>query len=549
MRPLRPLRPISRTTRRLAVALLLVATVPLLASIFVARSLVRSATGYLVRDEVGTELQNSLGVYAELARALKESMRARADVLATREPLRAAAARKAGPELEAALAEALADYPDLVSAAVFDGPDGPRLAARDRGRPVDEASERALAVRRPLGPGEDAPELEAVFAAPRARFDDLERASDFVRLYRALERERPYIERVYLNIFAALVFVTMLVSVAIAYALARDVTRRIRSLALATRAVGAGDLSVRVPVEGGDELGDLARSFNHMLGEVEEARARVEFLRRVGAWQDMARRLAHEIKNPLTPIQLAVEECHRRYDGPEPGFRRLLDATLEIVTEEIGTLRRLVGEFSSFARLPRATLAPHDLTVVLRERGARLALEAEGERDARPPDGAEPGESGPLPAGPHVEWVLPREPAPVALDPDMFGRVVANVLANARQALAPPPPGGGQVRATLATGEREVTLDVDDDGPGIAADLRARVFDPYVTTKAEGTGLGLAIAQKIVVEHGGTIEALASPLGGARFRIRLPRLGTPASDAATGAAAAAVDTDADRPRA
>ncbi|HEU4407419.1 MAG TPA: ATP-binding protein [Polyangiaceae bacterium] len=531
------MRPISRTTRRLAVAILLVATVPLLASLVVARLLVRSATGYLVRDEVGQELEGALGVYSELARAVKESMRARADVLATREPLRSAAARRARAELEGALGEALADYPDLVSVAVFEGPDGAALAARDRGRPVDEASERALSVRRPLSAAEGAPELEAVFAAPRARFDDLERAADFVRLYRALERERPHVERVYLGVYAALVFVTLLVSVAIAYALARDVTRRIQSLALATRAVGAGDLSVRVPVEGDDEISDLARSFNHMLGEVEEGRARVEFLRRVGAWQDMARRLAHEIKNPLTPIQLAVEECHRRYDGPEPGFRRLLDATLEIVAEEIGTLRRLVGEFSAFARLPRATLAPHDLAVVLRERAARLALGGEGGE----------AEGGARPDGPPVEWALPPGPAPVALDPDMFGRVLANILDNARQALDPPPPGGGRVRASLAVGEREVTLDVDDDGPGIDPALRARVFDPYVTTKAEGTGLGLAIAKKIVVEHGGTLEALASPLGGARFRIRLPRLGTPASDAAVGAAAAAEAGEAPAP--
>jgi signal transduction histidine kinase len=523
------MRPISRTTRRLTVAILLVATVPLLASIMVARLLVRSATGYLVRDEVGLELEGALGVYSELARALKESMRARADVIATREPLRSAAARKAGAELEGALAGALADYPDLVSVAVFAGPEGGPIALRDRGRPVDEASERAFSVRRPLGGGDDGPELEAVFVTPRARFDDLERAADFVRLYRALERERPHVERVYLGVFAALVFVTLLVSIAIAFALARHVTRRIGSLARATRAVGAGDLSVRVPVEGDDEISDLARSFNHMLGEVEEGRARVEFLRRVGAWQDMARRLAHEIKNPLTPIQLAVEECHRRYDGAEPNFRRLLDTTLEIVAEEVGTLRRLVGEFSAFARLPRATLAPHDLAVVLRERAARLALGGEGgEADGGGREGAPP-----------VEWSLPPEPAPVALDPDMFGRVLVNVLDNARQALDPPPPGGGKVRASLEAGEREITFVVDDNGPGIAPALRARIFDPYVTTKPEGTGLGLAIAKKIIVEHGGTIEALESPLGGARFRIRLPRLGTPASDAAVGAAAAA----------
>src|SRR5205823_5340845 len=131
--------------------------------------------------------------------------------------------------------------------------------------------------------------------------------------------------------------------------------------------VAGGDLEVRVPEEGDDEVGDLAVSFNRMLGEIERSRARIEYLQRIGAWQDMARRLAHEIKNPLTPIQLAVEEVHSKYAALDRGkatveddarMRKLLDTTLEIVTEEVGTLRRLVSEFSDFARLPRARLEP-----------------------------------------------------------------------------------------------------------------------------------------------------------------------------------------------
>ncbi len=112
--------------------------------------------------------------------------------------------------------------------------------------------------------------------------------------------------------------------------------------------------SVRVSEVGHDEISALARAFNRMLGEVETSRARIEYLQRISAWQEMARRLAHEIKNPLTPISSRVQEIHRRYQGRDAQFRRLLDTTLEVVEDEVGTLRRLVSEFSDFARLPQA---------------------------------------------------------------------------------------------------------------------------------------------------------------------------------------------------
>src|SRR5690606_24292442 len=142
---------------------------------------------------------------------------------------------------------------------------------------------------------------------------------------------------------------------------ARGVTTRVDELAEATERVAEGDLSVRVSERGSDEISDFARAFNKMLAEVESSRARIEYLQRIGAWQEMARRLAHEIKNPLTPIQLAVQEIHRRYPESNPEYQKLLDTSLEIVEDEVGTLRRLVSEFSNFARLPRAKLEPADL--------------------------------------------------------------------------------------------------------------------------------------------------------------------------------------------
>ncbi|HSU39607.1 MAG TPA: ATP-binding protein, partial [Polyangiaceae bacterium] len=273
------------------------------------------------------------------------------------------------------------------------------------------------------------------------------------------------------------------------------------------------DLSVRVPEARDDELGTLAREFNRMLTEVETSRARIEYLQRISAWQEMARRLAHEIKNPLTPIQLAVQDIHRRYEGKNPEFQKLLDTTLEVVEDEVGTLRRLVGEFSDFARLPQAELEPADVSEFLSELAERPLF---GEEERRS-DSDAPG------LAPRIEFDVPKEQALAKIDRQMLRRVVINLVQNAVQALAQTKrPGHVVVRLGRQGGS--LVLDVDDDGPGIPPELRAAVFDPYVTTKTDGTGLGLAIVKKIVVEHHGTISAEQSPEGGARLRVRLPAL-------------------------
>ena len=296
-------------------------------------------------------------------------------------------------------------------------------------------------------------------------------------------------------------------------------------LAEATQRVGAGDLSVRVSERGTDEITDFARAFNRMLAEVESSRARIEYLQRIGAWQEMARRLAHEIKNPLTPIQLAVQEVHRRYHGDQAEYTKLLDTTLEIVQDEVGTLRRLVTEFSDFARLPQATLEEADLVEFLTAQRQRLLLADEeaqgGERESILD----------LDPGVAVTIELPSAPAGVYLDRQMFRRALINLIRNAVEAVQELGKPGGQVKVGLVRAGDYWEVHVDDNGPGLDAALAAAIFDPYVTGKRDGTGLGLAIVKKIVVEHGGTVFAVAGPMGGARFTVRLPALGTAAAHA------------------
>ena len=511
---------LGRTERRLALAIVLTAVIPLIVSIYFARAIFDRVLAQALSPELGEHLDQALGVYQDLAKAIKDDMRHQADAIAAREPLRAAALLRHPPSIQQELDAAFPQYADLVSLGIA-VPDGTIIGKRDRGRPVDSATERELEVRRPLADGDDAPELVAVFATPRARFDEVHAMSEFVSTYHGVERVLK-IQRIDLYYFGVVLVVTIVIAVAIATLLARTVTRRIGALAAATQAVAGGDLTVRVPELGNDELTDLSRGFNRMLAEVEVNRARVEFLQRMGTWQEMARRLAHEIKNPLTPILLAVEECHRKYAGADPSFRKLLDTTLEIVEEEVGTLRRLVGEFSSFARLPRAELSEGDLGEFLRDQASHAHL-VQDESDAKG-SGTPPFGSSKVP----VAWNIPDVPMPANIDRQMLRQVLSNVLRNATQAIIAHR-GQGRVEVSVTPEREAFAIHIDDDGPGVPEPMRDSVFDPYVTTKSEGTGLGLSIVKKIVVEHGGTIDASPSPLGGARFRIRIPRLASPAA--------------------
>ena len=521
-----------RIRRRLALAIVLTALIPLLAAIWLAESTVRQTSARFFIPDVGAHLDKSLGLYQELARNVKALMRQEAAELAQRSALRRAASAADRPALDTELKRAFSDHPSLVSLAVQDA-DGKPLAEMKRDKPVDPSHENQLEVSKPLADGpsaDDAPQLVAVFAVDKSHFDELTEMSQFVDTYKQVERRREADERSYLLAFSALLCITIVAAIGVGSLLARGVSRRIAELARATRLVGEGDLSIRVPEGGGDEIADLAGAFNRMLGEVESSRARIEYLQRISAWQEMARRLAHEIKNPLTPISLAVQEIHRRYAGSDPEYQRLVDTTLEIVEDEVGTLRRLVGEFSDFARLPQASLFRADLAEFLREQAARFGVRS-GERDSTETALDELLSLGQV-TNIKVEFVVPAEPCEALIDVQMLRRVLFNLVRNAAQALAARPVGSGRVLVRLARDGEFWNLDVEDNGPGIPVELRETVFDPYVTTKDEGTGLGLSIVKKVVIEHGGTIRAGQSELGGARLRVRLPVLGTRAAERA-----------------
>ncbi len=518
-----------RIRRRLALAIVLTALIPLLAAIWLAENTVRQTSERFFVPEVGSHLDRSLGLYQELARSVKALMRQEGAEIALRPALRKAAKSGERAAIEEELRRAFAEHPSLVSLVVRD-PDSKLLGEVKRDKPLDPNKENQLEVTRPLSDvpeGDDTNELSAVFAADKSHFDELGEMSQFVDTYKQIEQRRGADERSYVLAFTVLLGITIIAAIGVGSFLARGVSRRIGELARATKLVGEGDLNIRVPEGGGDEIADLASAFNRMLGEVESSRGRIEYLQRISAWQEMARRLAHEIKNPLTPIQLAVQEIHRRYAGGDREYQRLVDTTLEIVEDEVGTLRRLVGEFSDFARLPQASLEPADLAEFLREQAARFGVR-DGDRESGDPldELLSLGRAAQI----AVEFSVPDKPCQALMDRQMLRRVLFNLVRNAAQAVLGRE--GGRVLVKLSRDGEFWNMDVEDNGAGIPLELRETVFDPYVTTKDDGTGLGLSIVKKIVIEHGGTIRADESSLGGARLRVRLPVLGTRASERA-----------------
>jgi two-component system nitrogen regulation sensor histidine kinase NtrY len=358
---------------------------------------------------------------------------------------------------------------------------------------------RAAGPRQPLRPPRI---LELTFGIPIKMY------GKFLELTSALdaEKQRERIYDVYLgsHVSEYLKFVGgLLVVVPLAgLFFARRATRRVARLHDAARRVGEGDLTVQVAPTGRDELDELGRAFDRMVRELADTRSRLEYLQKVSAWQEVARRLAHEIKNPLTPIQLAVQELASKYRGDDPAYRRLLGTATEILNEEITSLRRLVDDFSAFAKLPKVAPAPLDLGAFVAE-FARLHPEWQ----------------------PHIEVSAPPAPVTAPCDRMLFGRVLANLVENAVQAAE----GAGRTpRVRLSVESRpargRAAIIVDDNGPGVPPADRQRVFDPYLTTKPNGTGLGLAIVRKIVIDHGGdvSIAPTPSPLEGARFEVEIP---------------------------
>ena len=277
---------------------------------------------------------------------------------------------------------------------------------------------------------------------------------------------------------------------------ARRITGPLRELADGANAVAGGSLDASVPVRTRDEVGELAATFNSMTHDLATARDELVRAERVAAWREIAQRIAHEIKNPLTPIQMAIETLQRAHAKNAPQFDALFGESAQTILDEVGRLKRIVHEFSSFARMPAPALAPVDVSEIV---DAALALYKGGELA--------------------LELALPRDLPRALADREQLTQVVINLVENARDAVG----GKGGIRVVTRAADGRVELEVADDGPGLSDEARAKLFTPYFTTKPRGTGLGLAIVHRIVTDHGGEIRVGGAPGAGAVFTVTLRR--------------------------
>jgi len=498
----------SRFEIKIVAALLFIAIIPLGASVFLVSQVIKVSDSVTEgqTQRLARPLERAADAYRDLFAARKRAFRLQGELIARQPEL------QLGPEGEGDLARRLAALVEREQGVgeleIVDG-EGRRLARAVRREHFSLETHRDLRLTFPLGA--QGRRLRVTFYTPRKPFEDFRQLGLAQRTSVALTRLRDELATYYRVVFLIIFGAVMVVATGLGLFIARRTTRRVAVLAQATRKVAAGDLETRVRMGARDELGDLARAFNEMVQQIKESSERIAYLEKVGAWQEIARRLAHEIKNPLTPIQLAVQQLHRKYGGEDPEFARTLEEAHDIITEEVDGLRRLVQAFSAFAKLPAVQPAPVELGALVDD---FLKSHTELGELARIVWSPEPGAEG----------------RRVLVDRMLIKHVLFNLVENAIHAAEE----GGQeeeikveVIARVDEESGHAILTVTDNGPGMDSATVRRVFDPYFTTKERGTGLGLAIVKKIVLEHRGAITVASAPGKGARFRITLPLVALP----------------------
>ena len=282
---------------------------------------------------------------------------------------------------------------------------------------------------------------------------------------------------------------------------ASRVTRPLRDLASSVREVAGGKWDTRATVESRDEVGQLARDFNRMTEQLVEQRDRMIQAERVAAWRELARRLAHELKNPLFPLQITIENLQRAREMSPQQFDDVFRESTATLLAELENLKTIVGRFSDFAKMPAPQLERVDLNQIARD--VIKLFDAQIHAPGRPPVEA--------------SLQLADNLAAIQADPEQIRRALRNLVLNALDAM----PKGGALSVRTQQLNGKVALEVSDCGEGLTPEECERLFTPYYTTKQHGTGLGLAIVQSVVSDHKGTIAVHSEPGKGTTFRIEL----------------------------
>jgi len=301
---------------------------------------------------------------------------------------------------------------------------------------------------------------------------------------------------IYLSLFAWIL--STLFVFLISLRISRSITAPLKDVGEATQKVAQGDLEYRVAYPRHDALGFLVDNFNRMTDELSRSRTKLYNAERIAAWQEVARRLAHEIKNPLTPIRLVAERILRQSKKERVDLLALVQSALPTILTEVHVMQELVDEFSAFAKMPTIHMQNLEANAFFEELVSSYISDGGG----------------------CLHFVRAEEPLPVSVDPAQMRRVISNLLQNSLRALCDREDAEILVRLRRVGGN--ALISVRDNGEGIPDDIRSTIFQPYFTTSEAGTGLGLAIVLKIVTEHRGSIWFRSAMGEGTTFYIELP---------------------------
>jgi signal transduction histidine kinase len=340
------------------------------------------------------------------------------------------------------------------------------------------------------------------------------------------QRELVLLRRQILQTAAAVALAAILIGLLVSWWVSKRITRPVEELANGARDVASGRWDTQIDVSGKDEVGQLAGAFNDMTRTLAAQKEKLVQTERVAAWRELARRLAHELRNPLFPMQITLENLQRaRQLGPTQ-FQEVFNEATATLKAELANLNSIVGRFSDFSKMP----APHFARVNVNEtlRNAVRLFEPQFTAVGKPAI--------------TTEYFLTESLPEIDADGDLLHRAFQNLVLNALDAM----PGGGTLTLRTADGDDGVRIEVSDTGKGLTPEECSRLFTPYYTTKQQGTGLGLAIVQSVVADHHGTIAVSSEEGRGATFRIHLPKK---QAGAATKPQAAAATNSAESERA
>ncbi|HKW74439.1 MAG TPA: ATP-binding protein [Terriglobales bacterium] len=336
-----------------------------------------------------------------------------------------------------------------------------------------------------------------VHAIPLAGFSD--RVPGVLLVGNSLNQELS-LERRIRDISLVIAAVGVFLGIVLTALLTGRISRPIRRLAEAAAEVGQGNWDIRVNASSSDEIGRLAAAFNRMTEELASQRERLVQTERVAAWRELARRLAHELKNPLLPLQITVENLLRARENTPEQFDEVFRESTGTLLAEIANLNTIIGRFSDFSRMPAPQLQHVDLNELVRS----VVQLFQGQLKR---------ETGKI----ETEVDLGEVPA-VSGDPVLLRRAIENLVLNAIDAM----PAGGKLSFRTRASGTSAVLEISDTGKGLTREECERLFTPYYTTKQHGTGLGLAIVQSVVSDHHGRVSVSSKQGSGTTFEMELP---------------------------